>query len=370
MKVGIITFHNSDNYGAVLQTMALQNTVRTFNHAVEVIDYRCAHKKRYYRLLDISKDKSIKGNIHALINYPYRLMKYIKFEDFRKRYLNCTSKVYRTPESLQHTNNWDIVITGSDQVWNYINTGFDQTYLLDFVANDYQKIAYAASFGINRIELPYQETYHKLLSQIKFLSVRESSAQTMVADLIGPAPKVVVDPTMLLTADTWRTYIKPAAQKEKYILLYTINNSKAINQLAHELASLTGYKVVKIATQILDYIGKWASVLPSPLEFISLINDSEYVLTDSFHGTILSINLNKNFYTYHEAKKGANRRLTDLLKDFNLENRIIYAKQHFPTLNTIDYSTINPIIHTRRTDSLNFLETSLKDCINTIEKER
>ena len=370
MKVGIITFHNSDNYGAVLQTMALQNTVRNFNKSVEVIDYRCAHKKRYYRLLDIGKHKNLKGNIYGIINYPYRLIKYIKFEGFRKRHLSCTNKVYRTTESLHHTHSWDIVITGSDQVWNYINTGFDQTYLLDFVENDYQKIAYAASFGINHIELPYQETYHKLLSHIKFLSVRESSAQTIVADLINRTPKVVVDPTMLLTADTWRTYIKPSTKREKYILLYTINNSKAINRLAHEFARLTGYKVVKIATNILDYISTWKIALPSPLEFISLINDSEYVLTDSFHGTILSINLNKNFYTYHEAEKGANRRLTDLLKSFDLQNRIIYSKQHFPTLSEIDYNTINSLISTRRADSLNFLETSLRDCIKTIEKER
>lgn len=370
MKIGIITFHNSDNYGAVLQTMALQNTVKNFNENVEVIDYRCANKKKYYHLLDIGKHKNWKGNINGIINYPYRLIKYIKFECFRNKWLNCTSQVYRTTESLHNAHSWDIVITGSDQVWNYVNTGFDQSYLLDFIPNDYQKIAYAASFGVNHIEMPYRETYQRLLSNINFLSVREISGQAIIHDLTDRIAKVVVDPTMLFTAEEWLTYTKPFSKRKKYILLYTINNSKEINQLAKELAQQTGYNVVKIATSILDYISTWKIVLPNPLTFIRLIYESQYVITDSFHGTILSINLNKNFYTYYSAIKGSNKRLTDLLESFNLQDRIIYSGQQLPQLSAINYSGINSMIRTRRVDSLDFLETSLMESTKTIEKGR
>lgn len=370
MKIGIITFHNSDNYGAVLQTMALQNAVKTFNEDVEIIDYRCANKKKYYHLLDIGTHKNWKGNIHGIINYLYRLTKYIKFEYFRRKWLTCTPKAYKTSESLYQNNSWDIVITGSDQVWNYINTGFDQSYLLDFVSHDYQKIAYAASFGLSHIDLPYEEIYHKLLSSIKFLSVRESSGQTIVQHLINSSPKVVVDPTMLITPEVWLTYTKPLLKRKEYVLLYTINNSKEINHLADELSQETGYQVIKIATNILDFISPWKIVLPNPLTFIRLIYESQYVLTDSFHGSILSINLNKDFYTYHATEKGSNRRVTDLLESFNLQNRIIYSGSHFPKLTAIDYASINPVINAKRADSLNFLETSLIESIKTIEKER
>lgn len=365
MKIGILTFHNSNNYGAVLQCFALEQYLEKMYGDVEIIDYRCVYKKQMYKICQMSRQKSLRGNISAILDIPFHLKKKLAFEGFRKQYYKMSTHTYEESNQLRKECPWDCIIVGSDQVWNEKNTKGDCTYLLDFVDRPKLKIAYAASFGKNQLEEGIKEKYSPLLKEIQSISVREYAAVALVETMTHKRPKLVLDPTFLLRKQEWKKYIKPIKVYKSYVLVYTIENSKEIIGFANEIAERLECKVIRIASRTIDYLGHEKVVIPSPEQFLFLIDHAKCVVTDSYHGTILSINFNKPFYVVPQHSQQSNERIRDILSRLRLNDRIIEGEKKIKKLKKIDYELINKQLDQYRLESIQFLKESLQ-----VEEER
>lgn len=361
MKIGLITFHNSNNYGAVLQTLSVQNTVKKLGYDIEIIDYICPKKKNWYKSFKVAKHPV--RMIENMINFPYLVVKNKKFKLFQEQYYQLIKNSFEGIEALRGIDTrYDVFITGSDQVWNPLNTGFDKAYFLDFVTDNKRKISYAASFGISQIPIEYHEEYKRLLGNIKGLSVREKRGQEIIKELIDRDSHVVLDPTLLLDKVEWTTFSKEIEnQGEPYVLLYTVNKSKQCNRYAQKLAKQLGCKVIKICSLGLDYLGKSKTVIASPEEYVGLFKNATFVVTNSFHGLAFSINLNKEFYIFLGKNINSHSRMENLIQLCHLESRIINEDSivMLPEVK-IDYEKVDNILEKERDNSIQFLRQALE----------
>ena len=174
------------------------------------------------------------------------------------------------------------------------------------------------------------------------------------------SPKLVLDPTFLLKKQEWKQYAKPIKVYQSYVLVYTIENSKEIIDFAHKLAERLGCKVIRIANRTIDYLEGEKVVIPSPEQFIFLIHQAKYVVTDSYHGTILSINFNKPFYVVPQHSQQSNERIRDILGQFQLSHRIIEDGKKVKKLKKIDYDLVNRQLDQYRQQSMEFLKESMQ----------
>lgn len=370
MKIGILTFHNSDNYGAILQTFALQSKLTNLNYDAIIIDYVCKNKLDFYKIFKFDKSKSLIRNIKVILDSPFKLVKVKKISSFTGRALIKTNRTFYSSKELKDANlNYDMFICGSDQIWNYENTKFDKTYFLDFVDECNKKMSYAASFGVKIIKKEYYNEYKKLLNDIKYLSVREESGKNIVKELINIECPVVLDPTLLLNKNEWLDLIrkyKTRKYKNRYILFYTIHNSVEIEKIAEKMAKKNRCKLIRINPRgIIDIFKSCKLSIPNPIEFVDLINNAEFIITDSFHGTVFSLNLNKEFFVYLENGIKNHSRIENILKKCNLENRIIREYRELSIPKRINYNEVNEILEYERNKSIDFIKNSLGDLSET-----
>lgn len=361
-KIATITFHNSDNYGAILQTKALQVTIEKLGYETEIIDYVCQNKIKMYKTIDLDLEKGILRNGFQIPNSLYKVIKKNKVKNFMLNSCKVSKERYFSSKEMKNLDKkYDLFITGSDQVWNYMNTKFDKAYFLDFVKDSNKKMSYAASFALTEIEEKYEEEYKKLLKDIQYLSIREVEGKKIL-DKFKLNSQIVLDPTLLLTRDEWADMIKINKDEKEYILLYTLHNSKEIKECTTKLSEKTGLKVIKICGNILDYLGKFKTTISTPEEYVELINNAKYVVTDSFHGVAFSVNLNTNFYFYRGKNIKTHSRIDNLLRICNLEKRAIENIKEL-IVEDIDYSKTNVLLEKERKKSLDFLSTSIKSSL-------
>lgn len=329
MKTGIITFHRAINYGAVLQTYALQMYLNNYGYDAEVIDYRCDYMENFYKIFSV-KNKSIKQVIRGLMNFGYAYKKKKAFYRFLNQNVKMSAKVYNKSNIRESNYQYDKFITGSDQVFNYACSRFDKNYFLDFVESSDKKLSYAASFGMQSVHGEYVEEYKRLLSTFYELSIRETDGQQIVKNLLGKETELSVDPVFLLKAEDWERLAKKP-KMEHYILIYKLNTSNLIFDFARKLAKLTGAKIVALNFDVVDQI-KTPDIKglhsASIEEFLGYFKYADYVVTNSFHGTAFSVIFHKNFYV--EA----------LQKDFKPNDRV-ESLLNLTELNTCKIKTLD-----------------------------
>lgn len=348
-KVGVITYHRAFSYGAQLQAYALASYLKMEGFDAEVIDYS-----------DIGEGKrpgvsfrTIKGFVKSFISYvlsiPNEDKRRERFAYFLNNYIPKSVKRYPTAESLQGIESeYDFFITGSDQVWcPIINLG-DLNFLLDFVKEKRKKIAYAASFGVSQLESSNFAAYKNCLSSFKTILIREKDGQSLVEEMLGCKPEIVLDPTFLIPATQWEDMaVSPFPADEKYILCFKIITAPPVyNQYIQALHKLTGYKVVHI-----DSAYRYKPVRGTlyskggPLELLGLIRNAAIVVTNSFHGTVFSIIFKKPFFTILN-ENGRNSRMIELTGTFGLEHRLVDQSSALPTLESIsiNYEKITSLV--------------------------
>ena len=356
MKIGIITFQNAVNYGAVLQTYALQHTIEKSGGNSEIINYQC--KKINYMYDPFPQTTNIRKVLSNIIWYKKKKKKKLAFENFEKKYLKVTDKKYYNKENLEETNAmFDIFISGSDQVWRAESTDFDTTYFLDFVKDNNKKYSYAASFGSDKIEDKYIEKYRHLLKGYKELSVREEQGQVIIENLLHRESRVDLDPTFLVDKDEWKKIEKKPEEKEKYIILFIIRKSEKIFRFAENLAKEKGYKLIYISNDRKKDVDATYIGGISPEEWLGYIDNAEYIVTNSFHGVAFSIIFNKKFFLElqpYPAK--ANSRLENIMDMFSLRNREILNGKNDYINEEIDYKSVEKLIQDRRSLSIEYLE--------------
>jgi hypothetical protein len=290
-----------------------------------------------------------------------------QYKQFIKKYYHLSENSYRTIEELKKSYpKYNCYITGSDQVWNTtITNGLQDAYTLNFGNEKIIKISYAASVGKSDIS---SEEWINLKNKIEFLnaiSVREESAKEQLQKVLDKKIEITLDPTLLLKKKDWDEFSGERIVKEKYILVYAMENNPEVVKIVNYLSENTNLKVVHF-----DKKSKYNNPLRSfyvsgPKEFVNLIKNAELVVTNSFHGTVFSVIFEKKFYTIPHTTKGS--RMIDLLNKLKLTDRIFYNIDEFKKINKedllkkLDYKITNEILETERNKSILYLEKNLKD---------
>ena len=330
MKIGTITFSGAHNYGSVLQAYALQTFVeRIFSDRGEsctyqIINYRSEFQKTLYSRPRVS---STKNTLKWLMYAPYKRkleLQSQKFKEFTSQYLNLSKEFSDEKELPTMSKKFDILLAGSDQIWNIRARDFSFAYL--FENCDKKKISYAASLGPLKIDwnLYDKYRYERAVKQFSNLSVREEKSKEMLSSILPTASiDVHVDPTLLLSVDEWRKIQSDMNVKNgKYILFYCLEPNKNHLRLAKLLSKKTGLPVV--ATKYrnkMDYLNTFIKQYDAgPRDFLSLIDNAAMVFTSSFHGTAFSLIYNKPFYVIDGIKDG---RISNILHISHAESNSV-----------------------------------------------
>ncbi|MGN0602114.1 MAG: polysaccharide pyruvyl transferase family protein [Oscillospiraceae bacterium] len=350
MNVGLLTFHDAINYGAVLQAQALCDELNIISGGhCEIIDYKCASIDNMYR--------TNTGNIlFSKIKTAYQLLKRDLFRKYLKKVSEFSQSVNR--ESIDRlADKYDVIIVGSDQVWNAEIIGHDSAYVLSVGNKSIIKASYAASFG-NYILVEKDKKFYKSLESFSGLSVREPNGVDRVYDLIGKKATVHIDPTLLKSTDYWEKFASNKRKKEKYIFLYVSGNAEAVIKAALEIKKKTDYKIYYMGNCHIKEGKKLSFVLPD--EWLGLIKNAEVVLTNSFHGTAFSIIFRKKFFVdLGIAKDGVgiiNDRAGNLLNIMGLEKQVIKnAPEKYDE--EIDWSVLERELPKYQNESRSYLES-------------
>ena len=371
MKVEVITLHNIKNYGSALQTYATQKVFQDKGLDVEFIDY---YRKDIIEknLLNnwINNSSFFSKNILTKMAGRIFLGKSIKkqcvvFNSFLNKRIKLTKKKYYTNDEIkQELPQADIYCTGSDQVWNgEWNQGIERPYFLDFLPENAKRIAYAASLGRKSLEKEEENEIKPLLKKYKMISVREKSGINILNKMDIQNVEHVLDPTLLLNKNEWSELFVPIKQKRKYILVYQLNTKNPkFDKYVKDVSKKLKMPIIRISNvyyQAFKY-GKFI-FCPTVEEFLSYFANAEYIITDSFHGTAFSINLNKKFVSIFPNK--FSERLMSILTLTGLEERQV---KNFSELDLvtqdIDYSRVNSIIDNERNNSKKYIEKAIESC--------
>lgn len=362
MKIGILTFQRALNYGAVLQAWALQKSLELLGQHAEIIDYRNDRMEAYSGIFNMfGKKKSVKTVLSAIKNAPMRLLRIGRYRSFIRNHLLLSKPVDR--ETVQNLNDmYDVFITGSDQVWNDFLTDFDEAYFLGFVKDPQKKNSYAASFGFFEFPDGTVQEYGKRLKSFNKISVREQQGIQLVKESAGRDALCCVDPTLLLDQKSWREILIPIKKSNKYILIYSLNPIQNLMNYAKELSYAYNLDIFYISMEwnnLFDYQNiphLQHIVAPAPEKFVSLIHDAEYVLTNSFHGTVFSLIFHKKFYSETDYGTKINDRIENLLETLGAQQRII--KTEFPNWEEeLDWDAVDNKIKEMRRLSLSYLKS-------------
>lgn len=337
MKIGILTFHRAQNYGAILQTYALQQFLRREGHEVEVIDYRPEYIEQSYSFIPINNYQThtvgiwLKLFIRDLLLFPLRCIRRNKFRSFMKRNLMLSSKV----NFNSIPSKYDVYIVGSDQVWNKeITVDYDDVFFcrFHFCKDNRKYISYAASLEPSTLTEADLSLLYDKLKQFDAISVRESSIiNYLQIDYKGIYN--VLDPTLLMDTHFWDRITEIPHSHNRYIVLYQARYNRALSCLVQQIANEMGCDVVEMSAWTLPISKIWRKgMAASPEEFLGFIKNAELVINTSFHGTVFSILYEVPFY-YVLLSDGWDERSLSLLRDLDLMNRVV----------NVDYLKSQPI---------------------------
>lgn len=360
MKVGVLTFHNAYNYGAILQAYATQEIVKSYGHEVEVIDYHNKaidkdYNDRRFNIKTLPKRDfyRIPGYVVEKFFYWKRRNNYKKFID---NYLQLSKSRYYPSNSLLMTD-YDIILIGSDQLWNKkLTGGFDQVYWGEFATHSHiKKIAW--SICMNETNTTKEENAYIVnhLKNFYAISVREHSLQVFLKKLSQNNYPQTLDPTLMLTKENWEGLCHPV-KEVNYIAIYAVQNERETIEYARHIANILKKKIIIIRSYSKPYWTKENKEYASPTDFLSYIRYADFIVTTSFHGTIFSILFQKQFICPIFRD---NSRIESLLKLAGLEKRRILPNEDIINIKTIDYNMVRSKMEEARKDTKVFLDSFL-----------
>lgn len=365
MRIKTITCHDVYNNGASLQAYALQNFLESHGHTVEIINYKPQYLSNHFNLIYVDNPRwrtnIIRKLTYLTFKFPQRVLSLKKkraFDNFRHKYLNVTHATYKTNEELKENPPVaDLFIAGSDQIWNTrFPNGKDAAFYLDFAPKSSRKISYAASFAADSVDAKYSGFIKEKLAYLDAVSVREQSGVEIAKDHGVDSATWVCDPVFLLRRIDWESFIPELKSNEKYVLVYDFDSNPQIESIVKELSRINNWKIYTVNKK-LDYADK-NHPYAGPNEFLSLIKNAEYVISNSFHGSAFSIIFKRNFLVVPRAED-INDRMKSLLSIAGIEDRLVTNLLDVP-LSNIDYHGVE-----RNMDI--FIEGSKKYLLSNIE---
>ena len=330
--------HRVLNYGSILQAYATQYVIEQLGFNCEIIDYQYPNSWQFERGTKYFP-LTWKNKIAKLLGMSPMWRRRNKLDKFIKQYMRL-SPPYNSPESLEKAApQYDIYMTGSDQVWNPYHTKGDPSFFLHF-AKGKRKVAYAASFAKNSLHEEYKPIYRNLLKDYQSISVRETGGCRIVKELIDRDVPVVLDPTLLLTGEQWGEFVDKIMKKDgyknwKYILVYMLNYavdpSPVIYKIIEKIQKETGLPVISIGKLDDRKIKKYKKIEDAGIfEFLQLFRNASYVVTSSFHGTAFAVNFGKPFYSIIGID--GDERQSTLLKQLGLQQCVLRINEDIDKL--------------------------------------
>ena len=374
-QVGLMTWYQYENYGSVLQATALYYTVQKLGFQPKMIQYVPRGNREVVPSNIISY--YIMKVINKLRNYPniiYTSTEKSKlFSEFSKKIFTETTCVKTFPELAGLNDVFDVFICGSDQIWSPLC--FDENYFFPFVEVERKLISYAPSLGISKIENLYiEKKMKKLATRFAYLSCREEQGVQILRSLTGKKVEHVLDPTLLLNKEEWEILTgqdkNKKSIKEAYILCYFLGNPHTYDSFVQQLSEklqLPFYVIPQYTWQKKEKHAVSFEIGPS--EFLELLKNASFVCTDSFHGTIFSLNFNIPFYALRRFKanepKNQNSRLESVLKKTSMYNRLVDYKNDIDEkeILNIDFTEANEVLENEKKHSLNYLRNALNHAV-------
>lgn len=376
-KIGILTFHYSNNYGAVLQCMSLQKTLTQMGLCVEIINFIPSS----FSENGITKNLGIRKNIFKSRRMDINLITIIrkiivknrnnqiiidKFNKFRDKNLNLGVEV--NEKTIQEIlNDYDTIIVGSDQIWNPSQRDRKE-YFLDF--KDLFKgikISYAADSTIKEIDINHRNKLEKSLNDFSSISVRNNHSYEFVKSLINKNVPIVADPTILYDFNNFEINDQ---NKGKYILAYILgkeikgSHKHTLEKIKKVKGNLPVYFIV-IPTMNFSFYNCADKVLYDlgPKEWLTMFKNASFIYTDSYHGVLFSIKYHKPFLAYYTEKMRSTR-FIDLGNRYNLEKYIVDSISDIDKKKSLenipDFKSIDKKLEDHKKVSIEFLKVALK----------
>jgi hypothetical protein len=378
-KIGLCVCYDTKNFGSQLQVYATQEMVEKLGYDCEIIRYK---KKatpdfvlrsipRFFNPYFVkSKMRGIKKR-RAIRKYP-EIQKQVtirnkRFQGFVEQYFTRLSRPYAGYAALKKgAEQYDAFLTGSDQLWLPSNLG-SHFYTQEFVPDSKTKIAYATSFGVSQIPFYQKKRTAGYLNRFQSLSSREIAGSKIIESLTGKKASIVCDPTLLFDQKDWAEMIPDRKiMKQPYIFCYFLGTNPEHRQAAEAFGRQTGLPIV--TCPFLDnfvksdqQFGDVRMFDMDAADFVNLIRHAEYVLTDSFHGSVFSILHHKKFITFNRFAAGANSRnsrIDSLCELLGLSDRR-YNGDIAQAQNEVDYSCVEDRLASLREQSVRYLREAL-----------
>lgn len=365
-KIGILTYHSGFNYGACLQAYALQTTLKKLGFDSEIINFETeafvASREMFSR-----RPRRIKEIIKNSTRIPYWKSLHERermFNSYTFDVLNSTSRYKTEQEVIDHAEDYDCIICGSDQIWNLTHVKEDPAitplFFLNFPKKQ-RRVAYAASFaGFAKIAHLHEEEFLPWLKEFDAISIREQDGYDYVKSK-GINCTLALDPTVLLDKEDYEPICRERLIKDKYILMFGWKTNKDLVEVAKQVSKKMGlpvYNIVPPPRAMFCGIPRKLNV--GPCEFLSMIKHAEFVVTNSFHGTAFSTTFERPYVSVVTGK--ADTRMESLLSQLGLSDHLV-TKDNIDIdkmLNT-DYTAVREKKGALRKDSFEFLKSALKE---------
>jgi hypothetical protein len=370
-KIGIITLSASDNCGSLLQSYALKQLMSKYGD-VEIINFSSEQSHKIYDVFPKSMDYRKK-----LERLPYKERLFTEKEDynfFRHEYLQISGREYFSENLSMLNGSYDVVVVGSDQVWNVCMGDFDNAFFLGWTKA--RKIAYAPSLGGHDIrESKFYEKVWDWLNDFSAISVREEFGKRCLEEILNNTIEKVLDPTLVLSDEIWRELIHEPLIKGDYIFYYSwAYADKWTSKIVSEEGKRLGVPVIVMDTRkwIGKSVEKWNFILnpeSGPLVFLNLMYYAKKCYVESFHGMIFSYIYKKNFWLLdiHENYDDIDTRLAELLELLGVKHRVLtrYNVDKINQDESIEYGENKRLKRERNLSKL-FLEKAIKGVQNEV----
>lgn len=354
LRVCGITYAHSPNYGSCLQTYALQHVIES----LVICGEECSYKVIPIQMLRDYPVSELYGRIGRIANVLLAWNR-LQYRSFYKKYMNyaeCT-----TIKELHNLNNqYDAFVCGSDVIWNDRFNRHVGAYYLDF-AEKY-RFSYAASFGKAEFSDDYFRFAGDKINRLDAISVRELSAVQIAKRCTEKDVRVVSDPVLLVDRKEWKKIASENVPPSPYIFVYVTHINNIINNFLNKLKETTNLRVEWAFAGPKQAIKHGMLTVHKPEEWLGLLSNAEFVVTNSFHATAFSVLFHKKFFTvvYGDKMKGINVRMNDFLNTIELDNRIFNDVPSSFDLSDFDYSCVDEKIRCMREESLSFLRQNLE----------
>lgn len=363
MNIGIITWFSGGNYGTNLQAIALQYYLRAQGHEVKLLNFEVSvlsnnNRRDFLTRLSYQPEKYITKYFDRKYKEAIAYRKF-RIKETVQKYCIFTKKIESKEDYIRECNSFDLIICGSDQIWN--PNWYHRYYYADYPEIKARKISYAPSLGINSIPEEKAKEIKMSLKGFDAISVRESIGARILSNLSPVEPQVVVDPTLLLGAREWSKIASNKVVSDQYVLSMFLTDN-----LRHWHAAKIFSKKKKMKHIVIPYCGisytesDQLYVDAGIEDFLALIRDADYVLTDSFHVIVFCLIFNRQFVAFQRFKEdqftSQNSRIDNLLGIATVKDRLLrYRTSKIPPMEDIDYQLVNKTLQIEIEKSKDYL---------------